>query len=185
MATATISPEWGLQSSGGRECEPQPRWYALYTCANHEKRVAEQLALRSVQHLLPLYEAVRRWKDRRVRLELPLFPGYLFVRTHLRERLRILEIPSAVRLVGFDGHPVPLPEEEIEALRCGLEQQVRAEPCPYLKIGRRVRVKSGPLQGAEGVLVRKKHSLRVVLSIDLIMRSIAVEVDAADLEPAS
>ncbi len=182
MATATImSPAPDAPTLP--EPDAEARWYALYTCAHHEKRVAEQLALRSVQHLLPLYETMRRWKDRRVRLELPLFPSYLFVRTRLRERLRILEIPSVVRLVGFEGHPVPLPEEEIEALRNGLERQMRAEPHPYLKIGRRVRITGGPLKGSEGILLRKKHSLRVVLSIDLIMRSIAVEVDSSDVEP--
>lgn len=183
MATATLIGAVSDAPTRVPEPDIEARWYALYTCAHHERRVAKQLALRSVEHLLPLYETVRRWKDRRVRLELPLFPSYLFVRTRLRERLRILEIPSAVRLVGFDGHPVPLPEEEIEALRSGLERQVRAEPHPYLKIGRRVRIIGGPLRGVEGILLRKKHSLRVVLSIDLIMRSIAVEVDLSDVEP--
>lgn len=161
----------------------EPRWYAAYTCANHEKRVAGQLAQRSLEHFLPLYETVRRWKDRRVRLELPLFPGYVFARLALRERLRVLQIPSVVRLVGFNGHPSPLPDAEIEALRTGLTRQLCAEPHPYLTVGRRARIIRGPLEGCKGVLIRKKGLLRVVLSIDLIRRSAAVEVDSADVEP--
>lgn len=161
----------------------EPLWYAAYTSANHEKRVAEQLARRSVEHFLPLYESVRRWKDRRVRLELPLFPGYMFVRLALCDRMRVLEVPSVVRLVGFNGQPFALPEGEIDMLRERLSGQVRAEPHPYLTVGRRVRIKSGPLEGAEGILIRKKSAFRVVLSIHLIMRSVAVEIHTADVEP--
>ncbi len=158
------------------------RWYAAYICANHEKRVAEQFGLRSVEHFLPLYETVRRWKDRRVRLALPLFPGYVFVRLALRDRLRVLQIPRVVRLVGFNGLPTSLPDDEMEVMRSGLTGHLHAEPHPYLAVGRRVRIRSGPLQGLEGILARKKGSLRFVLSIDLIRRSIIVDVDAADVE---
>jgi transcription termination/antitermination protein NusG len=159
------------------------RWYAAYTCANHEKRVGEQLHGRAVEHFLPLYEAVHRWKDRRVRLQLPLFPGYVFVRLALRDRSRVLQIPSVVRLVGFNGQPAALPDEEVEALRDGLARQLRAEPHPYLTVGRRVRILRGPLEGSEGILIRKKGLLRVVLSVDLIMRSVALEIDSADVKP--
>lgn len=161
----------------------EQRWYAAYTCPRHEKSVAEQLSQKSVQFFLPVYEALDRWKDQRKHVTLPLFPGYVFVRIVLKDRLRILEIPSVVRLVGFNGHPAPLPEAEIEALRSGLAQKLRAEPHPYLPVGRRVRVRSGPLAGLEGILVRRKNSFRVVLSIKLIMRSVAVDVDAADILP--
>ncbi len=162
----------------------QPRWYAAYTCANHEKRVGEQLAQRSVEYFLPLYDSVRRWKDRRMKLQLPLFPGYVFVRLALRDRLKVLQVPSVVRLVGFNGHPAALPDREIEALRASMAMRIRTEPHPYLNltIGRRVRVKCGPLEGVEGILIRKKNALRVVLSIELIMRSASVEVDAGDIE---
>ncbi len=160
-----------------------PRWYAAYTSANHEKRVAEQLEVRSVEHFVPLYESMRRWKDRKVRLQLPLFPGYVFVRLALRDRLRVLEVPGVARLVGFNGLPCALPDSEIEALKAGLASGVRAEPHPYLTVGRRVRVKTGPLAGVEGVLKRKKNSARLVISLDLIMRSVAVDVEAADVEP--
>jgi transcription antitermination factor NusG len=160
-----------------------PLWYAAYTCANHEKRVAEQLSVRSVEHFLPLYESVRRWKDRRVQLQLPLFPGYVFVRLALRDRLQVLEIPSVARLVGFNGVPTPLPEAEIEALKAGLESGVRALPHPYLKVGRRVRITSGPFEGLEGVLIRKKNELRFVISLDLIQRSILLDIEASSVEP--
>src|SRR6266568_1672149 len=159
----------------------QPHWYAVYTRANHERRVADQLASREVGHFLPQYESVRKWKDRKVRLQLPLFPGYVFVHLALRDRLRVLEIPSVARLVGFGGPPVALPAHEVEAMRIGLASQLRAEPHPYLKVGRRVRVVGGPLAGLEGTIARKKKQLRFVISLDLIMRSVAVEMDAADL----
>ena len=161
----------------------QPRWYAVQTCANHEKRVLEQLGQRTVEAYLPLYESVRRWKDRRMRLELPLFPGYVFVHLALCDRLRVLQTPSVVRLVGFGGQPAALPNQEIEALRQGLTRDMRVEPHPYVKVGQRVRVKTGPLQGLQGILVRKKNVSRFVISLDLIMRSVAAEIDVAELEP--
>src|SRR5713226_2318706 len=160
----------------------EPRWYAAYTSANHEKRVAVQLEERAVEHFLPLYNSVRRWKDRRMKLQLPLFPGYVFVRLPLSDRLKVLQVPGVARLISFNGQPAALPDKEIEALRNGLAAQLRAEPHPYLTVGRRVRVKSGPLEGVEGILIRKKKACRVVLSLDVIMRSASVEVDASDLE---
>src|SRR5271163_2988659 len=127
-------------------------WYALYTCPRHEKRVAEQIKQRRISCFLPLYRSVRRWKDRRKELELALFPGYVFVRLALQDRLKVLQLPSVVRFVSFNGHPVALPEAEIESLRRGLEGCVRMAPHPYLQIGRRVRVRNGPMAGLEGIL---------------------------------
>src|SRR5262249_37318701 len=150
-------------------------WYAAYTCANHEKRVAGELGARDVEHFLPVYSSVRRWRDRRVNLELPLFPGYVFVRLALRDRLHVVQIPSVVRLVGFNGLPAVLPDREMEILRLGLSETLRAEPHPFLTVGRRVRIKSGPLAGIQGILVRKKGSFRFVLSVDLIQRSIIAD----------
>ena len=161
----------------------QKRWYAAYTSANHEKHVAEQLVVREVEHFLPAYESVRRWKDRHMKLQLPLFPGYVFVRLALRDRLQVLQVPGVAKLVGFNGTPAALPQGEIEALRASLADGVRAEPHPYLKVGYRVRVKAGPLQGLQGILVRKKNVSRFVISLDLIMRSVAAEIDVAELEP--
>src|SRR6266702_2414115 len=160
----------------------EPHWYAAYTCPNHEKRVAVELGARDVENFLPIYSSVRRWKDRRVRLELPLFPGYVFVRLALRDRLRVVQIPSVARLVGFNGQPTALPDTEMEIMRSGLSQSLRAEPHPFLIAGRRVRITAGPFAGLEGVLKRKKSSLRVVVSLELIQRSVAVDVDAADVE---
>src|SRR5437016_5491143 len=125
----------------------QPRWYAAYTRANHEKRVALQLKERSVEHFLPLYESVRRWKDRRRKLHLLLFPGYVFVRLRLRDRLQVLQVPGVARLVGFGGVPCALPEAEIEAVRTCLARKAGLVPHPYVQVGRRVRVTTGPLAG--------------------------------------
>jgi len=173
------------KGTGLPEQEPamsQVHWYAAYTRAQHEKRVAGELGAREVEHFLPLYSSVRRWKDRRVQLELPLFPGYVFVRLALRDRLRVVQIPSVVRLVGFGGMATALPDTEMEIMRSGLSERLRAEPHPFLTVGRRVRITAGPFAGLEGVLKRKKSSLRVVVSLDLIQRSVAVDVDAADVQ---
>ena len=162
----------------------EPLWYAAYTSANHEKRVAQQLRIRNVQHFLPLYTSVRQWKDRRVALMLPLFPGYVFVRIALLDMLRVLQVPGVARVVGFGGRPAALPEEEIDALRAALGRGLRAEPHPFLRSGRRARIKAGPLAGLEGILVRRKNRTRLVLSVELIQRSVQVEIEQADLEPA-
>ncbi|MHB8502236.1 MAG: transcription termination/antitermination protein NusG [Candidatus Acidiferrales bacterium] len=162
----------------------EQHWYAAYTRANHETRVSEQLAAREVEHFLPVYRSVRRWRDRRVELDLPLFPGYVFVRLALRDRLRVLQIPSVARLVGFGGSPTALPDEEMEILRAGLDSRLMAEPHPFLTKGRRVRVRSGPLAGMRGILLRRRGKARFVVSMELIMKSMAVEMDEADLEAA-
>jgi transcription antitermination factor NusG len=163
----------------------EPNWYVAYTMANQEKRVAMQLGQRSVEHFLPLYDSVRRWKDRRVKLQLPLFPGYVFVHLALRDRLQVLQVPGVARLVGFNGRPSALPEGEIEAIQTCLAREACFEPYPYMQVGRRVRVKSGPLEGLEGIVIRKKNRLRFVLSLDLINRSAAVEIDGADLDAST
>lgn len=160
-------------------------WYALYTCPRHEKCVAQQIEQRSIACFLPLYRSTRRWKDRRKVLELALFPGYVFVRLAPENRLRVLQLPGAVRLVSFNGQPAALPESEIEQLRDRLARGGRFEPHPYLHVGRRVRVTAGPMQGLEGIVVRRKDRCRVVFSLDLIMRSVAVEIDECDVEPVA
>ena len=163
----------------------ESHWYAAYTNPRHEKYVAQQMSGHRIDCFLPMYKSVRRWKDRRKELELPLFPGYVFVRIGLKDRLRVLESPGVVQIVSFGGKPVPLPDSEIDVLRHGGITRGRLEPHPYLKIGRRVRVRSGPMAGIEGILTRRKDRFRLVISIDLIMRSVAVEVDEADIEPAA
>jgi transcription antitermination factor NusG len=158
------------------------RWYAAYTCANHEKRVSIQLTERAVEHFLPLYESLRRWKDRRMKLQLPLFPGYVFVRLALQDRLQVLRVPGVAKLVGFNGTPAELPLEEMETLQASLANGVRAEPHPYLSAGRHVRVKAGPLAGLQGILVKRKNKTRIVVSVELIKRAMAVEFDEVELE---
>jgi transcription antitermination factor NusG len=159
-------------------------WFAVYTTSRHEKRVDQHLSLREIEHYLPLYQTQRKWSDgSRVTLNLPLFPGYIFVRIKRAQRVRVLEVPGVLTIVGgTGGAPAPLPLADIEALRTGLHLR-RAEPHPLLQIGQRARIRSGALAGMEGIVLRKKNSFRVVLTMDAIMQSIAVEVDANELEP--
>ncbi len=174
--TSTISTDLSFGSS-------TPKWYAVYTRARHEKQVAEQLASRAVQSFLPLYRSVHRWNDRSRVVELPLLAGYLFVRIAIQDRLRVLQIPSVVRLLSYGGLPMALPDHEIEQFRLSLDASLRMEPHPYLRVGSRVRVRRGPFEGTEGYVVRNKNVFRVVISLHLLLRSIAVELDAADLDP--
>lgn len=162
---------------------PARHWYAAYTWARHEKKVAQQLEERQIEHFLPVYRSLRHWKDRKKELEMVLFPGYVFIRPELRDRLRVLELPGVVRFVSFNGQPAALPKEDIEALRNGLAHNLRAESHPYLTVGRRVKVVYGPLSGAQGILVRRRSNARLVISIDAIMRSVSVEIDEADVAP--
>jgi transcription antitermination factor NusG len=161
-----------------------PQWFAAYTSPRHEKRVDQYLSLRQIEHYLPLYHPRRRWADgSTVTLDLPLFPGYIFVRIDRGERVRVLEVPGIVTFVGGTGRqPASLPEMEIEALRTGLRLR-RAEPHPLLTVGQRARIRSGALAGMEGVVLRQKGSFRVVLTVNLILQSVAVEVDRSELEP--
>jgi transcription antitermination factor NusG len=162
--------------------QPEPRWVAVYTVTRHEKAVARQLEERRIETFLPLYRSLHRWKDRKKEVELPLFPSYVFVKIAARNKLPVLQVPGVVSIVTFNGEMAALPEQDISALRNGLDHQVCAEPCPYLKVGKRVRVVRGPMAGAEGILSRKKDKYRFVISVDVLMRSVALEVDASDLE---
>lgn len=159
-----------------------PKWYAVHSRAQHEKRIAYELERRAIHSFLPTYRSLRRWKDRRVELDFPLFPGYLFVLLDVRERLRVLEVPGVVHLVSFGGQPYAIPKGEIEALQAVLRTSQKVSPHPYLTTGRRVRIRYGPLKGAEGLLLRKKKHCRLVLSIHLITSSVSVEVDSEDVE---
>ncbi len=164
---------------------PKSYWHAAYTCAHHEKCVAEALNQRDIEHLLPLCVTFRQWKDRRVQIATPLFPGYVFVHVRQSEWMRVLQVPGVVRLVGFNGQPAHLSEEDLKVLRNKLIAKGLAEPYPHLRVGRRVRIMRGSLEGLQGYVVRRKNRLRFVLSVQLISRSIAVEIDPSDLEPAT
>jgi transcription antitermination factor NusG len=188
MLNASAIESASARSGSGERTVPleletlvEARWYATYTRANHERRVADQLAERGVENFLPQFESVRKWKDRRVRLQRPLFPGYVFVQLTLENRLQVLQVPGVVRLVGFNGVPAHLPEEDIRILRSGLSRDPRVAPHPFLSVGRRVRISAGPFVGLEGILCRKKSDLRVIISLELIRRSVAVDVDSADI----
>lgn len=161
----------------------QLQWYAAYTYPRHEKKVLDQLIFREIESFLPCYRALHKWRNGcRVEVQLPLFPGYLFVRIGPQDQLRVLQVPNLVNLIGFGGRPVPLPTEDIQSLKAVLAT-MKAEPHPFLKIGDRVRIKSGCLAGIDGILVRKASGSRFVLNVDLIMQAASVEMSAEDVEP--
>jgi len=158
-------------------------WYAVYTSPRHEKRVAKHLGERAVEFFLPLYRTVHRWKNGcQAELELPLFPGYLFVKIGRRQRTQVLGLPGVIQFVGASGQPARLSDFEIEGLR-EAAKLLKIEPHRNLTIGQRVQVKSGPLTGLSGVLARQASGWRVVLSVSLINQSVAVELDAVDVAP--
>jgi transcription antitermination factor NusG len=191
MTTGTALINTGLDGyairNGAEDFAPEPalqaHWYAAYTRANHERRVAQELAERSVEHFLPQYQSRRKWKDREVELSLPLFPGYVFVRMALEKKLRVLQVPGVACLVSFAGKPAVVPAEEFGRIQELLSRKVVAAPHPYLNVGRRARVLDGPFAGLEGIVVRRNKRSRLVISLDLIARSIAVELGEANLEP--
>lgn len=158
------------------------RWFAVFTLPQNEKSVVRQLALREVEAFLPTYETIRVWKNRqRVRTVLPLFPTYLFVHISCRQRTRVLESPGVIQIVGNSREHVPVPDAAIELLRAGVKGR-NMEPYRELVVGRKVRIRSGSMEGVQGVLVRKGNGLRFVLAIELINQYAAIEVDAEDLE---
>ena len=158
-------------------------WCALYVRHQHEKMVAQILTNKGIETLLPLYSAKRQWKDRVKQLSLPLFPCYLFLRNGCEHRLEVLTTPGVHGLVGIAGRATPIPQAEIDAVRQVIKRGVCLEPHAYLRCGDWVRVKSGPLEGIEGVMVRKKNQTRLVISVELLQKSAAVEVDVSMVEP--
>jgi len=163
----------------------QVEWNAVYTRHQHEKLVAGSLAGNGFEVFLPTYNVIRRWTDRKKQLSLPLFPCYVFVRSNFERRLRVLTTPGVHFLVMFAGRPAPIPDLEMDAIRKAVESRLRVEPHPFLRCGDSVRVKSGPLADVEGILVRKKGSYRLILSAELLGKSIAVEIDAFSVEPTN
>ena len=157
-------------------------WYALYTRHQHEKSIATTLTNKGFQVFLPLYLVGHRWKDRTKQLSLHLFPTYVFLCSCLSRRLDVLKTPGVYHFVGFGGMPSAIPEEEIESLRRAVATASGIEPHPFLKCGDRVRVKSGALAGVEGMLVRKKNLFRLVLSVELLNRAVAFEIDVTNVE---
>jgi len=158
-------------------------WYAVYTRHQHEKAVSERLSGIGFDVFLPTYQAVRQWKDRIKRLSLPLFPCYVLLRCGLGRRLEILTTPGVHSIVTCAGRPTPIPEIQVDAIRRVIENHLQVEPHPFLSCGDWVRVKFGPLAGIEGILIRRKSTYRLILSAQLLGKSIAVEVDAFSVEP--
>jgi transcription antitermination factor NusG len=162
-----------------------PNWYAVQTRARHEKAVAQRLQEVGVMTFLPLITEVHRWSDREKSVELPLFGCYVFVRLvpNSEERLRVLKIDSVLNFVGIRGQGTPILEQQIDAVRTLIDQELPWSTHPFLKIGQRVRIRSGALTGTEGILVGRNGDRTLVLSVDAIQRSLAVRIEGYDVEP--
>jgi transcription antitermination factor NusG len=172
-----------LMDAGG--CADSDSWWAVYTRHQHEKAVAQVLRTKGFEIFLPLYDSVRRWKDRSKSLSLPLLPCYVFLRGGMNRRLHVLTTPG-VHAILYNGEKIAaIPQEEMDAIRRAVSGPLRVEPHPFLRCGERVRVTRGTLEGVYGVLVRKKSLYRLVLSVEMLAQSVAVEIDAADVEPAT
>ena len=170
-------------SSKSKEIKSTEPWHALHTRYQHEKVVAELLTRHGFEVFLALYTAVHQWKDRRKHLCLPLFPCYVFLRDGVDRRLQILQTPGVHGIVQVAGRPGVIPEAEIAAIRRVVENPLPIEPHSFLENGDRVRIKAGPLTGLEGILVRKQDQLRLVLSVEMLGRAVAVPIEASHWEP--
>jgi transcription antitermination factor NusG len=157
----------------------------LYTRHQHEKTVADMLSAKGFNVFLPVYESLRRWNDRKKLITLPLFPCYVFVEGGLDRRLQVVTTPGIHTILFYGERVAIVPEAEIEAIRRAVEGDFRVEPHPFLKCGERVRVTRGSLEGIEGILLRKKNVYRLVLSVAMMAQSVAVEIDATDVEPVT
>ncbi len=157
------------------------KWYAVFTITRHEKRLVGHFAERQIESFLPLYQIRRRWKNRcTATVELPLFPNYVFVRIDSQQRVPVLKLPGVVSIVSSGREIAPIPDDYITALRSGLLAN-RIEPHPNVELGDRVRITTGPMAGMEGILIRHKNDLRVILRLEMIGRSVAAEVGAAEI----
>ena len=154
----------------------------MHTWSRHEKSVFEQLRSKQIEAFLPLYQPFKRWRNGQIGTLAPLFPGYLFVRIDIQNQLPVLQTSGVARFVGFGQRPAVVPDNEIAQLEAVVAQGLKVSPHPYLSVGDRVEITRGPLAGLAGILTRDKQGARVVLSVELISRSISVELDAEDVE---
>ena len=178
----TGSYSFGCTDNGTPSSENK-RWFALSTHTHHEKRVAIRLRERGIETFLPTYRSTRDWSNgRKVRLDLPLLPNYLFVHISSAERVQVISTPGVVSIVGRRNNPIPVSNEEMERLLFGL-RVARVEPHPYLNEGARARITAGPFAGLSGVILREKSPVRIVLSIESIKQSILIEVPSYDVMP--
>ena len=162
--------------------DKEKHWYAVYTIVRHEKAANSALIEKDIETFLPLREVISQWKDRRKKVLLPLFPGYLFIKSTLEDRLIILKTPGIVRILGVTGSPIPIPDEQVDAIKKLIESKLPIDPYPYYNEGKMVVVVNGPLQGVVGRILKKRASNKLILSVDLIKRSVSVEVKAEDVE---
>jgi transcription antitermination factor NusG len=160
-------------------------WYALVVKSNHEKAVLEHLKTAGWEASLPLYRARRRWSDRIKEVALPLFPGYVFCRFSYAARVTVLRIPGVRSIVGAGPHPAPIPAREIAVIEAMVRSGLPVKPWPFLKIGQKVLVSSGPLRGVEGILVEFRKTWQVIVSVELLQRSVAAEVDRDCVSPVT
>ena len=158
-------------------------WYAVWTRSRHEQVVREQLARKHYDAFLPTVTRWSRWKDRKKKIDWPLFPGYCFARFNVDEALAILKCTGVVNIVSFEGKPAAIPEHEIDSIRRLVESDLRYDPCPMIREGEMVEVRHGALKGVVGRLVRKGAHARLILAVELIGQGVSVEVDAADVKP--
>jgi transcriptional antiterminator NusG len=158
-----------------------PEWYAIWTRSRHEQVVRDQLEQKGVEAFLPTLPKWSRWKDRKKKIDWPLFPGYCFARFDLSERLPVLKCSGVVSIVSFDGEIAPIPEQEITGIRRLVESELQYDPCPLIREGMMVEVTHGPLKGVIGRLIRKGAHARLILAVDLIGQAVSVDVDAADV----
>lgn len=168
----------------GLEPGADVNWYALYTRSRHEKKVAANLADKSVEVFLPLRSVVSRWKDRRKEVQLPLFSGYLFVHIFPEQKIPVLQTSGVVQFVGRGVGLDPVPEDQIISIQRLIQSGLRYDPYPYLKEGMQVRVVRGPLKGVEGILIDKRKKHLLILSVDMIQQSAALQVDISDTDVA-
>ena len=165
-----------------KEVWTESQWYAVTVRPRHEKTVRRHLQHRGLNCFVPFYRSVRRWKDRQKELQLPLFPNYVFIHGGLNRMLSIVTTPGVHSLVSWSARPANIAPEEIEAIRRLVNSPLQVEPHPFLKCGDKVRIKAGALEGLEGILVRKRGSFRLVLSVEMLSKSAAVEVDVSTVE---
>jgi transcriptional antiterminator NusG len=160
------------------------RWFAVWTRSRHEQVVREQLEQKHIDAFLPTITRWSRWKDRKKKIDWPLFPGYCFARFNPDDALPVLKCNGVVNIVGFEGRPAPIPDIELESIRVLVGSDLQYDPCPLIREGMMVEVAHGPLRGVVGRLMRKDASRsRLVLSVDLIGQAVSVDVDAADVKP--
>jgi transcription antitermination factor NusG len=163
----------------------EEHWYAVQTRARHEKTVAGRLQEQGLATFLPLVREVHRWSDRRKLVELPLFSCYVFVKLAPtgEDRARVYQMDGVFHIVGVRGEGTPIPDEQIQAIRTLVEQDLPWSFHPFLKIGQRVRIRGGAMDGVEGVLLSRNGDRTLVVSVDVIQRSMAVRIEGYDVEP--